>query len=79
MADIHMTSGRNPHLGGTLDELLEEDGSLADACAVTVKRVLAWQVDRTMSDMRIGKSEMADAWGPAAPRWPTCSIPKTRR
>ena len=58
-----MTNGRNPHLGSTLDELLEEDGALADAHAIAVKRVLAWQVDKTMSDLRITKSEMARRMG----------------
>lgn len=58
-----MTKGLNPHLGSPLDELLEEDESLADAHAIAVKRVLAWQVDRTMSDLRISKSEMARRMG----------------
>lgn len=58
-----MTDERNPHLGSTLDQLLEEDESLADAHAIAVKRVLAWQVGRTMSDLRISKSEMARRMG----------------
>ena len=58
-----MTNGRNPHLGSTLDELLEEDRSLADAHAIAVKRVLAWQVGQTMADLRITKSEMARRMG----------------
>ena len=58
-----MTNRRNPHIGSTLDDLLEEDGSLADAHALAVKRVLAWQVGQTMSDRRISKSEMARRMG----------------
>ena len=58
-----MTNQRNPHLGSTLDDLLEEDGSLAEAHAIAVKRVLAQQVDQTMSDLRISKSEMARRMG----------------
>jgi len=58
-----MSNGSNPHLGSTLDELLEEDGTLADAHAIAVKRVLAWQVGQTMSDLRISKSEMARRMG----------------
>ena len=58
-----MTNRRNPHLGSTLDDLLEEDGSLAEAHAIAVKRVLARQVDQTMSDLRISKSEMARRMG----------------
>ena len=57
------TNGSNPHLGSTLDELLEEDGTLADVHATAVKRMLAWQVGQTMSDLRISKSEMARRMG----------------
>lgn len=58
-----MTKTRNPHLGSTLDEFLEEDGSLADTHAAAVKRVLAWQVGQTMSDLAITKTEMARRMG----------------
>ena len=58
-----MMNGRNPHIGSALDELLEEHGSLADARAIAVKRVLAWQVGQTMSDLRISKTEMARRMG----------------
>ena len=65
MGVLHMTNtnGSNPHLGSTLDELLEEDGTLADVHATAVKRMLAWQVGQTMSDLRISKSEMARRMG----------------
>ena len=33
----------NPRLGSSLDDLLEADGVLAEAQAVAVKRVGAWQ------------------------------------
>lgn len=58
-----MTNRHNPHLGSTLDDLLQEDGSLADAHALAVKRVLAWHVGQTMSDLHISKSEMARRMG----------------
>ena len=58
-----MTDEFNPRLGSTLDQLLEEDESLAEAHAIAVKRVLAWQVGRTMSDLHISKSEMARRMG----------------
>lgn len=34
----------NPHIGSSLDDLLEEDGVLAEVNAVAIKRVLAWQI-----------------------------------
>lgn len=58
-----MTNGPSPHLGSTLDDLLGQDGSLADAHAIAVKRELARQVDQSMTDLRISKSEMARRMG----------------
>ena len=42
-----MTS--NPHVGSSLDDLLDEDGTLAEVNAITLKRVLAWRVAQKMS------------------------------
>lgn len=41
-----MTTTLNSHLGSSLDGLLEADGVLAEAQAVTVKRVRAWQAEQ---------------------------------
>ena len=54
-----MSKARNPHVGSTLDELLDEDGVLAEAHAVAIKRILAWQVSQTMKHENLSKSEMA--------------------
>lgn len=54
-----MSKARNPHVGSTLDELLDEDGVLAEAHAVAIKRILAWQVSQTMENENLSKSEMA--------------------
>ena len=54
-----MTKAHNPRTGSALDDLLEEDGMLVEAEAIAVKRVLAWQIDRTMTEARLGKTEMA--------------------
>lgn len=40
----------NPHIGSSLDELLEADGILAEVSAIAIKRVLAWQVAQEMSN-----------------------------
>lgn len=50
---------RNPHIGSSLDALLEEDGALAAARAVAVKRVLAFQMREAMKRQGITNSEMA--------------------
>ena len=49
----------NPHIGSALDELLEEDGILAEVSAIAIKRVLAWQVTQEMSNLGLSKSQMA--------------------
>jgi len=54
-----MTNESNPHIGSSLDELLEEDGVLAEARSVAVKRVFAWQIDRAMAEENLSKAEMA--------------------
>ncbi|MCY3783123.1 MAG: Fis family transcriptional regulator [Chloroflexi bacterium] len=54
-----MTTTSNPHLGSTLDDLLDSDGTRAEAEAVAVKRVIAWQIDEAMTSERLGKAEMA--------------------
>ncbi len=50
----------NPHIGSSLDELLEEDGILAEVSAIAIKRVLAWQVSEAMSNQGLNKSQMAE-------------------
>ena len=54
-----MSKDRNPHIGSPLDDLLEEDGVLAEAHAIAIKRTLAWQVSRTMAEENLSKAEMA--------------------
>lgn len=50
----------NPHIGSSLDGLLEEDGILAEVNAIAIKRVLAWQVSEAMSNQGLNKSQMAE-------------------
>lgn len=47
------------HLGSSLDDFLEEEGLLADAEAVAVKRVLAFQLAHLMAAQHVSKAEMA--------------------
>jgi antitoxin HicB len=50
---------KNPHIGGDLDDYLREEGLLADAQAVAIKRVLAHQLTTMMKKQEITKSELA--------------------
>ncbi len=47
------------HLGSSLDDFLEEEGRLAEAEAVAVKRVLAYQIAKLMEEQQLSKAEMA--------------------
>ena len=52
---------RHRHIGSSFDDLLVEDGTLADTEAAALKRVIAWQVERGMNEKQISKSDMARA------------------
>jgi ElaB/YqjD/DUF883 family membrane-anchored ribosome-binding protein len=47
------------HLGSDLDDLLASEGLLAEAEAVAVKRVIAWQLAQAMQAQGISKTAMA--------------------
>lgn len=50
---------KQEHLGSNLDDFLQEEGFLAEAEAVAVKRVLAFQLTQLMIEQKVTKSEMA--------------------
>ena len=52
---------RHKRIGSSLDEMLAEDGSLAEVEAAALKRVIAWQVSRGMDQRRMSKTDMARA------------------
>jgi DNA-binding Xre family transcriptional regulator len=49
----------NPHVGSSFDDFLAEEGLLADAESVAIKRVIAFQISQLMEDEGISKTEMA--------------------
>lgn len=50
---------QNRHVGTDFDEFLREEGLLADAEAVAIKRVIAFQLTAMMKKKRISKAELA--------------------
>ncbi len=54
-----MRKDKNPRIGSSLDDFLEEDGVLAETHAIVVKRTLAWQVSQTMAEEKLSKAAMA--------------------
>jgi DNA-binding Xre family transcriptional regulator len=49
----------NKHIGSNFDDFLEEEGILAEAEAVAIKRVIAFQVEKMMKDQHLSKTEMS--------------------
>ena len=50
---------KNPHIGSSLEEFLNEEGILEEARAVALKESLAWQVRQAMKKSKINKVGMA--------------------
>lgn len=49
----------NPYIGSSLDDLLEEEGTLAEINAIALKRVIVWQVQQAMVEKKLTKTAMA--------------------
>ena len=49
----------NPHVGGSFDDFLAEDGTLQTATATAVKRVIAWQIEQEMKARQLTKTVLA--------------------
>lgn len=50
---------RNKYIGSNFDDFLVKEGLLAEASAVAVKRVIAWQIVQAMKKGHITKSQLA--------------------
>lgn len=48
------------YLGSEFDDFLAEEGVLAEAEAVAIKRVIAYQVAQLMEEQNLTKTEMAE-------------------
>ena len=50
---------KNEHIGSNFDDFLAEEGLLAEAETVAVKRIIAYQVDQMMKEQNLTKTEMS--------------------
>jgi len=50
---------KNKHIGSSFDDFLQDEGLLAEAEAIAVKRVLAHQIEKEMAERNISKSALA--------------------
>ncbi|TAE60879.1 MAG: hypothetical protein EAZ76_05445 [Nostocales cyanobacterium] len=51
---------KNPYIGSSLDEFLEEEGTLEEINLIAIKRVIAWQIQAAMTEQNITKTAMAE-------------------
>jgi antitoxin HicB len=51
---------KEEHIGTDFDDFLEEEGYLAAAEAVAIKRVIAYQIEQMMTEQNITKTLMAE-------------------
>jgi len=54
---------KNPSFGSSFDDFLEEENMLAEVEALATKRVIAYQIQQSMKDKKITKTEMAKRMG----------------
>ena len=59
--DYRVLEGNMKHknIGSNFDDFLKDEGLLADAEAVAIKRVVAFQVNSLMKERKISKTAMA--------------------
>ncbi|MEH2294722.1 helix-turn-helix domain-containing protein [Nostoc sp.] len=50
---------KNPYVGSSLDDLLEEEGTLEEINLIAAKRVMAWQISKAMEEKKLNKAAMA--------------------
>ncbi len=55
-----MAKKKNPHIGQSFDEFLDEQGLLEEAELRALKEMLADQIRQAMSEKNLSKSAMAD-------------------
>ena len=53
------TRKKKGRIGSSFDSFLKEEGLHEGASAVAIKRVLAWELERAMTDGGVTKNEMA--------------------
>ena len=54
-------SKQKAKIGSSFESFLEEQGMKHEATAVSIKRVIAWQLEQAMEEQKISKNKMAKA------------------
>jgi antitoxin HicB len=50
---------KNAHIGSSLDDLFEEEGTLDEINIIAIKRLIAWQIQQEMVKQNLSKTQMA--------------------
>ena len=48
-------------IGSSFVDFLQEQGTYEETTAVSIKRVIAWQLEQAMAEQKISKNKMAEA------------------
>ena len=54
-----MTKRKNPHIGGLFEDWLKDEGIYEDTTNASIKKVVAWQIQQTMQEQNLTRTEMA--------------------
>ena len=64
----------NEHIGSTLDDFLAEEELHAEAEAIAIKRVVAFQLEQRMTSSSLPRRSWHAVWVPADRPWIACWI-----
>ena len=54
-----MSKPKNPHIGGSLDDFLKEEGVYEETQAQAIKEVVAWQLAEAMKARKLSRARLA--------------------
>lgn len=54
-----MSKKRNPHIGGSLDDFLKEEGTFEELQVQAIKEVVSWQLEEAMKKRKLSKARLA--------------------
>jgi antitoxin HicB len=56
-------TNRNPHIGSSFDDFLNEENLHVAANEIAIKRVIAWQLQQEIASKHMTKADVAKAMG----------------
>jgi antitoxin HicB len=56
-------TNKNPHIGSSFDDFLDEENLLVEANEIAIKRVIAWQLQQEIEAKHMTKTDVAKAMG----------------